>query len=238
MLINSCFISATDTDAGKTYVSSLLLQGFKALGTAALGVKPIAAGADSQGCNGDALLLQQYSGIALPYKVINPICYQAPVAPHLAAASEQRPIDEAQLDDALAQWQQLPVQQLLIEGAGGWLLPISKQRYLADWVADKQLPVILIVGMKLGCLNHAMLTVREIERSGCSLLGWIANCIDPDMALPEQNIADLRQRITAPCLGVVPFAPDQAQYQQLARDLAMQLIQGIRSNRFAHTNTP
>ncbi|MGP9800937.1 dethiobiotin synthase [Rheinheimera sp. NSM] len=222
MPINRCFITATDTDAGKTYVSSLLLQGFKALGTTAVGVKPIAAGADGQGRNGDALLLQQHSGIALPYKVINPICYQAPVAPHLAAANEQLPIDEAQLDAALAQWQQLPVQQLLIEGAGGWLLPISNQRYLADWVADKQLPVILIVGMKLGCLNHAMLSVREIERSGCKLLGWVANCIDPDMALPEQNIADLRQRITAPCLGVVPFAPDQAQYQQLATELATQ----------------
>lgn len=238
MPINSWFITATDTDAGKTYVSSLLLQGFKARGTAALGVKPIAAGADGQGCNGDALLLQQCSGIALPYKVINPICYQAPVAPHLAAANEQLPIDEAQLDAALAQWQQLPVQQLLIEGAGGWLLPINNQRYLADWVADKQLPVVLVVGMKLGCLNHAMLTVREIERSGCFLLGWVANCIDPDMALLEQNIADLRQRITAPCLGVVPFSPDPLQYQQLARDLATQLMQGVRSNRFAHTNTP
>src|SRR5690606_13932543 len=127
-------------------------------------------------------------------------------APHLAAVAEQTLIDEAELNNALAQWQQLPLQQLLIEGAGGWLLPISDKRYLADWVADKQLPVVLIVGMKLGCLNHAMLTVREIERRGCKLLGWVANCIDQDMALPEQNIADLRQRINAPWLGVVPFA--------------------------------
>ena len=224
MTINRCFITATDTDAGKTYISTMLLQGFKALGTAALGVKPIAAGADEQGYNGDALLLQQHSGIALPYSAVNPICYQAPVAPHLAAANEQQPIDEAQLDAALAQWQKLSVQQLLIEGAGGWLLPISNQRYLADWVADKQLPVVLVVGMKLGCLNHAMLTVREIERSGCKLLGWVANCIDPDMALPEQNIADLRQRINAPCLGVVPFAPQPAQYQQLATELATRLL--------------
>lgn len=224
MPVNRYFITATDTDAGKTYVSSLLLQGFKALGTTAIGVKPIAAGADDQGCNGDALLLQRYSGIALPYKVINPVCYQAPVAPHLAAITEQLPIDEAQLNEALAQWQQLPVQQLLIEGAGGWLLPINNQRYLADWVADKQLPVVLVVGMKLGCLNHAMLTVHEIERSGCKLLGWVANCIDPDMALLEQNITDLRQRIAAPCLGVIPFAPEPSQYQQLATDLATRLL--------------
>src|SRR5690606_14582958 len=113
MTIKRCFITATDTDAGKTYISTMLLQGFKALDTAALGVKPIAAGADEQGCNGDALLLQQHSGIALPYKMINPICYQAPVAPHLAAVAEQTPIDEAELNNALAQWQQLPLQQLL-----------------------------------------------------------------------------------------------------------------------------
>lgn len=224
MAINSVFITATDTDAGKTFISSLLLQGFSRLNIAALGVKPIAAGADEQGCNGDALLLQQHSDIALPYKVINPICYQAPVAPHLAAITEQKPIDETLLNNALLNWQSLDLQQLLIEGAGGWLLPINAKRYLADWVAEQGLPVLLVVGMKLGCLNHAMLTVREIERSGCTLIGWVANCIDPDMALLEQNIADLHQRIAAPCLGVVPFAPAKAAYQQLGQTLAQRLL--------------
>lgn len=224
MAISHCFITATDTDAGKTYISSMLLQGFKKLATRAVGVKPIAAGADEAGCNADALLLQRYSGIALPYKVINPVCYHAAVAPHLAAAIERQPIDEQLLSQALLQWQRLPIQQLIIEGAGGWLLPISQQRYLADWVAAQKLPVLLVVGIKLGCLNHAMLTVREIERSGCQLLGWVANCIDPNMALLEQNITDLRQRIVAPCLGVVPFAPHQAQYEQLASAMAEHLL--------------
>src|SRR5690606_35414538 len=203
MAIKTCFVAATDTDAGKTYISSMLLQGFSALDIKAVGVKPIAAGADDQGFNGDALLVQRHSGIALPYSVINPICYQAPVAPHLAAVIEQQPTDERQLNQALAAWQQLPVQQLLIEGAGGWLLPLNDKRYLADWVAEQQLPVVLVVGMKLGCLNHAMLTVREIQRSGCQLLGWVANCIDPDMALRGQNIAELQQRMNGPCLSVV-----------------------------------
>ncbi|MBV2129925.1 dethiobiotin synthase [Arsukibacterium indicum] len=216
------FITATDTDAGKTFISGLILQGFRALNIAAAGVKPIAAGADEQKKNSDALLLQHHSGIALPYSVVNPICYQAPVAPHLAAVNEKLPISEATLDQALASWQQLPVQQLLVEGAGGWLLPISEQRYLADWVAKQQLPVILIVGMKLGCLNHAMLTVREIARSGCQLVGWVANCVDPDMALAEQNIADLQQRITAPCLGVVPYNPEEQ--TQLGLNLARNLL--------------
>ncbi|WP_019674221.1 dethiobiotin synthase [Arsukibacterium perlucidum] len=222
MAVKSLFITATDTDAGKTFVSCLLLQGLTKLGVAGAGVKPIAAGADEHNQNGDALLLQRHSGIALPYRLVNPICYQAPVAPHLAAVNEHRPLSEAELDAALSSWQQLPLQQLLIEGAGGWLLPISDKRYLADWVAQQQLPVLLVVGMKLGCLNHAMLTVREIARSGCKLVGWVANCVDPAMALLEQNIADLQQRIPAPCLGVVPYAPDNQ--QQLAVTLTENLL--------------
>ena len=224
MAVNSVFITATDTDAGKTFISSLLLQGLGRLNIAALGVKPIAAGADTQSENGDALLLQQHSGIALPYPQVNPICYQAPVAPHLAAVIERKPIDETVLNNALQYWQSQDIELLLIEGAGGWLLPIDDKRYLADWVSEHNLSVLLVVGMKLGCLNHAMLTVREIERSGCKLVGWVANCIDPDMALLEQNIADLRQRIAAPCLGVVPFAPAKVAYQQLGQALAEQLL--------------
>jgi dethiobiotin synthetase len=224
MALHSSFISATDTDAGKTFISTLLLHGFKQLGEIAIGVKPIAAGADEQQLNGDALLLQRHSGIALPYEMVNPISYSAAVAPHLAAGNEQRPIDETVLDNALAQWLQLPARQLLIEGAGGWLLPLNDKRYLADWVIKQRLPVILVVGMKLGCLNHAMLTVREIARSGCQLLGWVANCIDPHMALLPQNIDDLRQRISAPCLGVVPFSPNETEYQQIALQLATQLL--------------
>ena len=218
------FISATDTDAGKSYTAALLLQGLQQLSKRAVAVKPIAAGTDENGKNGDALLLQQHSGIALPYEVINPICYQAPVAPHLAAISEQCPIDEAQLDQHLAQWRQLNADVLLIEGAGGWLLPLSDKRYLADWVAQQQLPVILVVGMKLGCLNHAMLSVREIARSGCTLVGWVANCIDPDMALLAENIADLKTRISAPCLAVVPHNPDQRLRDELSLKLAQALV--------------
>ncbi|MEO3866057.1 dethiobiotin synthase [Rheinheimera fenheensis] len=224
MPAKTLFITATDTDAGKSYISAMLLQGCKALNVTAIGVKPIAAGADAQGFNGDALLLQQRSGIALPYEVVNPICYQAPVAPHLAAVNEQKPIDEVVLTKALQHWQSLKAEELLIEGAGGWLLPLSAKRYLADWVAEQQLPVLLVVGMKLGCLNHAMLTVREIERSGCKLVGWVANCIDPDMLLLQQNIADLRQRISAPCLAVVPYAAEPERYQQLAQDMAIRLL--------------
>lgn len=223
MALKSLFITATDTDAGKTFVSTLLLQGLALQNVVAAGLKPIAAGATEHNQNGDALLLQQHSGIALPYGAVNPVCLTEAVAPHLAAQRQLSPIDEQQLSHWLQQQQKLPVEQLIIEGAGGWLLPLNAQRYLADWVADHQLPVVLVVGMKLGCLNHAMLTVREIERSGCKLSGWIANCIDPDMALLAENIADLQQRITVPCWGVVPYAPDVQQKQHLAAQFAISL---------------
>ena len=195
------------------------------LGVKAAGVKPIAAGTNNENLNGDALLLQQYSGIALPYSVVNPICFDAPAAPHLAAKLQAEPIAETALNQALTQWQSLAVEQLLIEGAGGWLLPIGKQRYLADWVAEQGLPVLLVVGMKLGCLNHAMLTVREIERSGCKLLGWVANCIDPDMAYQQENIRYLQQKLIAPCLGVLPYQSEP----QLNTSLASAFIKQLRN---------
>lgn len=220
----NCFITATDTDAGKTYVSTLILKGFQSLGVKAAGVKPIAAGTNNDGFNGDALLLRQYSSIALPYDVVNPIRLDAPVAPHLAAKQQAKPIAETALNQALTQWQSLAVDQLLIEGAGGWLLPLNEQRYLADWVAERKLAVVLVVGMKLGCLNHAMLSVREIERSGCKLIGWVANCIDPDMALLAENIADLQHRINAPCFAVVPHCPSEDIRQLHAVQLAQALL--------------
>lgn len=216
----SLFVTATDTDAGKTFVSCMMLQGLHSAGICAVGVKPIAAGTNDNHKNGDALLLQGSSGIALPYELHNPVCFDEPVAPHLAAVRHHQPIEEPVLTSALKEWQKLPAKWLLIEGAGGWLLPISKQRYLADWVAEQQLPVLLVVGIKLGCLNHAMLTVREIKRSGCQLVGWVANCVDPDMALLQENIADLQLRIPVPCWGVIPNAPSDEEYRQLAEELA------------------
>ncbi|MEN3159671.1 dethiobiotin synthase [Alkalimonas sp. NCh-2] len=214
----SFFVTGTDTDAGKTYVSTALLQGLNQAGFSAIGAKPIAAGVDASGKNPDALALQQASLVLLDYAAINPILLQAAVAPHLAAAIEQQPLDETVLSQQLSALQQ-QAEWVLVEGAGGWLLPLSATRYLADWVIEQQLPVLLVVGMKLGCLNHAMLTVREIERSGLRLLGWVANGVDPTMQLLQENIADLQQRIPAPCLGVLPYQPAGASsllQQQLA----------------------
>lgn len=225
------FVTGTDTDAGKTFVSCLLLQGLQNLGVTAIGVKPIAAGAESATAemlvNADALALRQHSGIALPYAQHNPICLAKAAAPHLVAAELGIRLTEAALTAHYQQLLKSEAEVLLLEGAGGWLLPLSAECYLADWVVAQQLPVVLVVGIKLGCLNHAMLSVREIVRSGCKLVGWVANIMQPEMLLLEENIQDLRARIAAPLLATVPHQPDTNQRPVLATELASALLKAL-----------
>lgn len=209
--MHSIFITATDTDAGKTFISTLLLHGFADLKIPAIGLKPIAAGVDIDGKNSDAKTLQQLSAMPLSYQEVNPVLFKEPIAPHLAAKGCNKVIDLALLDAQLQETASLDAQVRLIEGAGGWLLPLNNNTYLADWVLQHQLPVLLVVGMKLGCLNHAMLTARELERSGAKVLGWVANCVDPEMLLLQENITDLQQRLPWPCLGVVPYQQSSCQ---------------------------
>ncbi|OGO74957.1 MAG: dethiobiotin synthase [Chromatiales bacterium RIFOXYA1_FULL_46_5] len=206
--MQTVFITGTDTDAGKTYVAVALLQGLKALGYRTMAQKPIAAGVNDAGFNTDALQLQQHAAEPLSYELVNPYCLTDAVAPHLAAAKAGLCIDVSALTHALQKIQSVDADIALVEGAGGWLLPLNEQSTMADWVTEQQLPVLLVVGMKLGCLNHALLTVREIERSGLKLLGWVANCIDPHMQYLQENIHYLQQVLTAPCLGVLPYQPE------------------------------
>lgn len=237
--MHSIFITGTDTDAGKTYVSRLLLKGLAALNIRALGLKPIAAGVDADGQNADAKWLQALSAVPLSYAQVNPVLLQAPVAPHLAAVNEGLHLSFEDLDQLLQDTATLDVELRLIEGAGGWLLPLDHQLYFADWVQQRQLPVVLVVGMKLGCLNHAMLTARELQRSGVRVLGWVANSIDPNMLLLAENILDLSKRLPWPLLGVVPYqhlalaqseatVQDQVQVQ-LGLDLASALLKQLNS---------
>jgi dethiobiotin synthetase len=221
--MQTVFITGTDTDAGKTYVAVALLQGLKALGYRTVAQKPVAAGVNGSGFNTDALQLQQYATEALSYELVNPICLTDAVAPHLAAAKAGLCIEPIILTKELQKIQSVDADIALVEGAGGWLLPLDDTRTMADWVIEQQLPVLLVVGMKLGCLNHALLTVREIERSGLRLLGWVANCIDPDMAYQQENISYLQQQLTAPCLGVLPYQSEPRINTSLAAALVKQL---------------
>lgn len=200
-------VVGTDTGVGKTYISCALLRRWQQQGLHAQGIKPIASGCTltANGWrNDDALLLQQASTEIWPYERVNPFAFAEPVSPHLAL----RPTSIAQLDDYFAQLEQWRGAQaphrLLIEGAGGWLVPINQQQSLADWIASHQWPVVLVVGLRLGCLNHALLTQQAILHSGVSCVGWIANqCRPQAMAMQQGNIDFLRLRMQMPYWGTV-----------------------------------
>jgi len=221
--MQTIFITGTDTDAGKTYVAVALLQGLKALGYRTVAQNPVAAGVNAAGFNTDALQLQQHATEPLSYELVNPYCLEDAVAPHLAAAKAELVIDSGILSKELQKLQNVDADIALVEGAGGWLLPLDENGTMADWVTEQQLPVLLVVGMKLGCLNHALLTINEIERSGLKLLGWVANCIDPDMAYQQENISYLQHRLTAPCLGVLPYQSEPQINTSLAAALVKQM---------------
>lgn len=227
--MKSFFVTGTDTDAGKTYVSCQLLKALHHAGHSVIGLKPISAGADADGLNADAKALQQCSSCAIDYQQVNPILLQQPAAPHLAAKAEGMVLTQNALDQALALTAEMAVEYRLIEGAGGWLLPLDATYYYSDWVLAQQLPVILVVGVKLGCLNHAMLTARELQRSGATVLGWVANCVSPEMLFLKENIADLTARLPWPLLGTFDYAsPDNVAAQQhnaaVAKLSAAQLV--------------
>ena len=200
------FVTGTDTEVGKTFISCSLLSCAQEAGLQTLGLKPVAAGADERGYNDDALQLIDHSTLKLPYEVVNPICLDAPLSPHIAAAYQNRSVD---VDGLRAKLHSLDEADFtLVEGAGGWFVPINKIETLADFATSLRVPVVLVIGMRLGCLNHALLTVEAIRASGARLAGWVANQIAPDMAAVEENFETLKSRIHAPCVGMVPFLSD------------------------------
>ncbi|GAA5194960.1 dethiobiotin synthase [Ferrimonas gelatinilytica] len=205
------FVTGTDTDVGKTRVAAALLTAAARQGLNSLGLKPIAAGCEQseQGWrNDDALTLMAASTQSLPYEAVNPFAFEPPIAPHLAAERVGVTLSVTALQQKLPLTAMANAEFCLVEGAGGWQLPLSGSQSLPDWVVHNGWPVILVVGMKLGCLNHALLTADAIRRDGLRLAGWIANRIDPDMALFEQNLATLEARLGAPRLATIPFEPD------------------------------
>ena len=221
----SYFVTGTDTGVGKTLISCALLHGFAAQGKRVTGMKPVAAGCDDDGQNEDVLQLRAAGNVAVGYGQINPYCFVPAIAPHLAA---QRAGVIMQFSRIAASYHELAAQAdvVIVEGAGGLLVPLNAQQDSADLVEELGLPVILVVGMRLGCLNHALLTVEAIEQRGLTLAGWVANIVDPRMAMIEQNIAALHQRIAAPLLGTVPYLPE-ADARVAARQLHLKLLDQV-----------
>ena len=202
------FITGTDTDVGKTEVACGLLQALAVAGMTTVGLKPVAAGCEhtDEGLrNSDALKLLAAATEQLAYDQVNPIALEPAIAPHIAAAKINRPLSIDRLAGFCRGVQMMAVDKVIIEGAGGWRVPVNARETLADLPKVLNIPVIMVVGLRLGCLNHALLTAEAIARDGLVLAGWVVNILDPDMPEQSANIATLQAMIQAPCLGVVPY---------------------------------
>ena len=204
MTARTLFVTGTDTGVGKTTVACALIRQARAQGIKVCGWKPVATGCEASAAglrNADTLALQEAAGTDEPYELLNPCAYEPAVAPHLAARGAGRPIRIAHLDRAhraLAERYKL----IVAEGAGGWRVPLDEAWTLGAWVAEREWPVLLVVGMRLGCLNHALLGAETVARE-THLAGWVASVLPPPMALLGENLASLRERLTAPCWGEI-----------------------------------
>lgn len=201
------FITGTDTDVGKTLVALGLIEKLQQQGLRVGAMKPLSAGCETthEGLrNSDATQLQQQADVDLPYATINPYAFAPAIAPHIAAADEGLRVD---VETIHHHFQSIAAQSdcVVVEGAGGWQVPLNDFQTIADLGKRLELPVILVVGMRLGCISHALLTVESISAAGLPLAGWVANQLQPEMSRLEENIATLQQRIEAPLLGRLPW---------------------------------
>ncbi|HGF0772142.1 TPA: dethiobiotin synthase [Kluyvera georgiana] len=220
------YVTGTDTEVGKTVASTALLQAARLLGRRAVGYKPVASGSEmtDEGLrNSDALALQRNSALPLRYEEVNPYTFAEPTSPHIVSADEQRPIEAGVLSaglralEAQADW-------VLVEGAGGWFTPLSPTLTLADWVRDEQLPVILVVGVKLGCINHAVLTAQAVQQAGLRLAGWIANDVVPPGRRHSEYLSTLQRMLPAPLLGEIPWLGESVDDRPLGGYLDLSLL--------------
>lgn len=204
------FITGTDTGVGKTAVTLGLMQALQAAGHSVAAMKPVASGGRSTPAglrNDDALSLQQQASIKLDYELINPCCYAPAIAPHIAAEQAGTLIEK---DKIISNYNKIEgcADCVLVEGAGGWQVPLSADETLADLARALDLDVIMVVAMRLGCLNHALLTAESIVRQGCTLAGWVANRIAPDTGMVDENIQALDARLACHRLGTIPYQRD------------------------------
>jgi len=206
---NGYFITGTDTGVGKTLMTCALLHAYAGKGRRVVGMKPVAAGAvrGPEGLiNEDVVRLRAASNVDAASKLINPYCFEAPIAPHLAAEQAGVVIELATIDSAFRQLA-AAADLVLVEGVGGFGVPLNRGEDSADLARCLGLPVILVVGMRLGCLNHALLTAQAMRASGLKFAGWIANHVDPEMLAAQRNVAALAERLPVPLLADIHFMP-------------------------------
>jgi dethiobiotin synthetase len=220
------FIAGTDTDVGKTTIAAGLLHAARLLGLSTLGAKPVASGCSmtAKGLrNSDAQALIDESSVKLAYEEVNPFAFEPAIAPHVAAREASVALEVTVLAKAMRHVLEQGADFTLIEGAGGWRVPLSNHANLSDLAIALKLPVILVVGVRLGCINHALLSAEAIARDGLQLAGWVANIIEPRTSRLEENLASLAERLPAPCLGRVPKLK-QATADAVAEHLQLDLL--------------
>lgn len=208
-MMKALFIAGTDTEVGKTVVSKAILSAVGAQGKKTIGYKPVAAGSEktAQGWrNSDALHLQAAANLEVDYDLVNPYALSLPASPHIAALADNVTVEYDKLSTVLAQHKENS-DFVLVEGAGGWRVPVSKDDCLSSWVKQEKLPVVLVVGIKLGCLSHAMLTAEVIKADGLELVGWVANRVNPGVEHYAEIIEMLENNIDAPKVGEIPYVP-------------------------------
>ena len=206
-MARGCFVTGTDTEIGKTMISAALLHACRDHGLSAIGMKPVAAGAtevNGYRTNDDVELLVAASSIAADRALVNPYLFSPPIAPHIAAEEAKIRIDASHIADCFRQLAAL-ADIVVVEGVGGFCVPLSPGLDTADLASDLGLPVVLVVGMRLGCINHALLTAEAIHSRGLTCIGWVANQIDPQMDRLEQNITTLDTLLDMPRLATVEF---------------------------------
>lgn len=221
----SVYVSGTDTGIGKTLASCALLHALRGHGLRAVGMKPVASGCariDGEWRNEDALALQAAGAAGIGYADINPFALEYPLAPELAARDAGIEVSLPPILDVHARLS-AHADALIVEGVGGWAAPLSATLMQADLVRALRVPVLLVVGLRLGCLNHALLSARAIAADGAHLAGWIASHVDPAMERVDDNLAMLRARMPAPCWGVLPHVPD-ADPAAMARHLRIPML--------------
>jgi len=219
------FVTGTDTEVGKTVVAAGLVRALCASGLRTAVMKPVSAGCtrrQGQWLNEDAELLMRQANVELELSEVNPYAFEPPIAPHIAAAEAKVQIELEHIAEKFGLLSGR-ADVTVVEGAGGWLAPISRTQTMADIAARLALPVLLVVGMRLGCLNHTLLTAESIASRGLRLAGWVANGIDPDFARAEENLAALESRLDAPLVAKLPLLPAPA-HEIIAREIRADVL--------------
>lgn len=219
------FITGTDTEIGKTWCSTGVMAKLQLQGYSVVGMKPIASGCSEthEGLrNDDALLLQQQASITIDYDLVNPYHFLPAIAPHIAAEQAGTRIKVGKIVEKYLQLRER-ANYTIVEGVGGWQVPLNDEEGVAELAQALKLPVILVVGLRLGCINHALLTAESIRANGCQLAGWIANTPAKPMTQQTENIRAIAQRINVPLLGVVPHL-DKYHPERIAEHLTLSPI--------------